>query len=139
LIAAVATNWQAFLPTAPVVEVDGLDAAPPLWSAFYIRNESFIFPLRITWLGCRIITIEPATTTKGDVDLWVGTNVADYGISPFHRILMMCKIKPGEGITRLKMQVLIQYTHVGPITSGGTASITLNWMPNHWTVGNIMK
>jgi hypothetical protein len=73
LIAAVATNWQAFLPTAPVVEVDGLDAAPPLWSAFYIRNESFIFPLRITWLGCRIITIEPATTTKGDVDLWVGT------------------------------------------------------------------
>jgi hypothetical protein len=84
--------------TQPVVEVDGLDAAPPLWSAFYVRNESFIFPL----VRLRIITIEPATTTKGDVDLWVGTNVPDYGISPFHRILM-CKIKPSEGITRLKM------------------------------------
>jgi hypothetical protein len=133
LTATIAQHWQKFLPTRPTIEVDGLEAAPPLGSAFYIRNESFIFPLRITSLGCRVLNIEPIV--KGEV--WVGSNFSDYIIWPTRRVPMMCKIKPDGGNTRVDMQVIVRFTW-WPF-GGGKAAIPVYWVPNRWTVGDIMR
>jgi hypothetical protein len=133
LTAAIASHWQNFLPTRPTVEVDGLEAAPPLWSAFYIRNESVIFPLRITSFGCRVLDIEPIVKSE----VWVGSDISDYLIWPTRRWPMMCKIKPDGGITRVDMQVILRFTW-WPF-GGGKAAIPVYWVPNRWTVGDIMR
>jgi hypothetical protein len=140
--AAIYGAWGPFWPTAPVVEVDGLDTVVvPLQARFSIRNRSFFFPIRITSLGCEITRMEPLTV--GDVDVIVSTNVSDYTIPPSETRPMRCKVEGGQrrDITRIEIKVLLRYEfpwlswlHIGRL------DVTpLHWTPNHWSKGEVMQ
>lgn len=135
--AAIYQAWGPFWPTEPIVEADELDAALPLRAPFIVENRSFVFPLRITSLGCQIIRMEPITV--GDIDVMAGTNVSNYVISRAAKRPMECKIELGNrsDITRVEIRITLRYRRW--LRSDALTLVPVSWTPNHWTVGDPIR